>query len=104
MVRKSVVDSFGTQNPPPVSSRLITISADEQTTNTVTQLQYCVPLRGVNPNDMELYLMWSLEDGKYYFIVYWTLYTYLFFLIIVSITILVANESIPTQRDIGITF
>ena len=30
------MDSFGAQNPPPVTSRLITISADEQTSNTVT--------------------------------------------------------------------
>ena len=61
------MDSFGAQNPPSVPSRLITISA-EQGTNTVTQLKYCVPLRGINPDDIELYLIRSLEDGKYYFI------------------------------------
>ena len=50
------MDSFGAQNPPSVPSRLITIFA-EQGTNTVAQLKYCVPLRGINPDDMELYLI-----------------------------------------------
>ena len=71
------MDSFGVQNPPSVPSRLITVSA-EQGTDTVTQLKYCVPLRGVNPDDMELYLIRSLEDGKHYFIAY-TLYIYFLF-------------------------
>ena len=78
-IRKSVVDSFGAQNPPCVPSRLITISA-EQGINTVTRLKYCVPLKGINPDDMELYLIRSLGDGKYYIIVY-TLYVYLFVLL-----------------------
>ena len=96
------MDSFGVQSPPSVPSRLITISA-EKGTNTVTQLKYCVSLRGVIPNDMELFLIRSLEDGKYYFIVY-TLYVLVCCFIIVSITTLVANESIPAQIDIGIVF
>ena len=50
------MESFGAQNPPSVPSRLITIFA-EQGTNIVTQLKYCVPLRGVNADDMELCLI-----------------------------------------------
>ena len=68
-IRKSEVDKYGAENPPSVPSVLITITADSRP-NTVTQLIYCVPLKGITPDDMELYLIRSLEDSKYYFILY----------------------------------
>ena len=68
-IRKREVDKYGAENPPSVPSVLITITADSRP-NTVTQLIYCVPLKGITPDDMELYLIRSLEDSKYYFILY----------------------------------
>ena len=61
------MDKYGAENPPSVPSILITITADDRA-DTVTQLNYRVPLRGVDPDDMELYLIRSLGDGSYYFI------------------------------------
>ena len=94
------MDKYGAENPPSVPSVLITITADSRP-NTVTQLIYCVPLKGITPDDMELYLIRSFEDSKYYFILN-TLYIYLFG--IVSTTTFEPNETIPAQRNIGITF
>ena len=66
-IHKSVVDKYGAENPPSVPSILITITAND-TPDPVTQLKYRVPLKGVIPDDMELYLIRSLGDGKYYLI------------------------------------
>ena len=73
------MDKYGAENPPSVPSVLITITADDGP-DTVRQLKYCVPLRGINPDDMELYLIRSLGDSKYYIIAY-TLYVYLFVIV-----------------------
>ena len=93
------MDKYGAENPPSVPSILITITADDRP-DTVTQLKYRVPLKGVIPDDMELYLIRSLGDGKYYLID--NVFTCIV-LCIVSTTILVASENISTPKDIGIT-
>ena len=66
-IHKSVVDKYVAENPPSVPSIPITITADDRP-DTVTQLKYRVPLKGVVPDDMELYLIRSLADGKYYLV------------------------------------
>ena len=66
-IRKNEVDKYGAENPNSVPSILITITADDRP-DTVTQLKYRVPLKGVIPDDMELYLIRSLGDGKYHLI------------------------------------
>ena len=76
-IRKSEVDKYGAENPPSVPSVLITITADDKS-DTVRQLKYCVPLRGINPDDMELYLIRSLGDGKYYFLHSVYIYIYMY--------------------------
>ena len=61
------MDKYGVENPPSIPSILITIAADDRP-DTDTQLKYRVPLRGVEPDNMELYLIKSPGDGRYYFI------------------------------------
>ena len=54
---------FGVQTPASVPFILITVSADDGP-NTVTRLNYRVPLRGVKP-DQEIYIIRSIgNDGN----------------------------------------
>ena len=54
---------FGVQTPASVPFILITVSADDGP-NTVTRLNYCVPLRGIKP-DQEIFIIRSIgNDGN----------------------------------------
>lgn len=58
---------FGAQIPACVPSILITVSADDRD-DTVTRLNYCIPLRGIIPEDRKIYIIRSLDssrNGKY---------------------------------------
>ena len=63
---------FGVQTPACVPSILITVSADDRD-DTVTILYYCIPLRGIKPDNRKLYIVRSLDsrrNGKYSILLY----------------------------------
>ena len=54
---------FGVQIPACVPSILITVSVDGGP-NTVTRLNYCVPLRGIKPDNRKIYIVRSLRNDR----------------------------------------
>ena len=64
-IYKRDVDKFGSEDPPSCSSILITVSA-EQGSDTVTRIKYCVPLKGIKPDNRKIFIVRSLSsnDGE----------------------------------------
>ena len=58
---KSDVDVFA--DPPSYPSILITVSA-EHGPDTMAEINYSVPLRGINPINKKIYIIRSLRHGK----------------------------------------
>ena len=56
---------FGSEDPPSYGSILITVSAEHRS-DTVTRIKYCVPLRGIKPDNRKIYIVRSLNsnDGE----------------------------------------
>ena len=54
---------FGSQNPPSCPSILITVSA-RHGPDTVDEINYSVPLRGIKPNNMKIYIVRSLGNSR----------------------------------------
>ena len=50
---KNAVDMFGFENPPSCPSILITVSA-RHGPNTVTEIKYGIPIRGMKPNNRKV--------------------------------------------------
>ena len=60
---KSDVDVFASVDPPSYPSLMITVSA-EHGPDTVTEINYSIPLKGINPNNKKIYIIPSLRHGK----------------------------------------
>ena len=54
---------FGVQIPARVPDILITVSVDVGP-DTVTRLNYCVPLRGIKPDNRKIYIVRSLDERR----------------------------------------
>ena len=54
---------FGSEDPPSCASILITVSA-RHGTDTVTEIKYGIPLRGIKPNNMKIYIIRSLDNSR----------------------------------------
>ena len=56
---------LGSEDPPSYGSILITVSAEHRS-DTVTRIKYCVPLRGIKPDNRKIYIVRSLNsnDGE----------------------------------------
>ena len=60
---KSDIDMFGSQNPPSCPSILISVSA-RHGPNTMDEINYSVPLRGIKSDNMKIYIIRSVRHGK----------------------------------------
>ena len=57
------MDVFASVDPPSYPSILITVSA-EHGPDTMAEINYSVPLRGINPIDKKICIIRSLRHGK----------------------------------------
>ena len=54
---------FASVDPPSYPSLMITVSAEDGP-DTVTEINYSMPLKGINPNNKKIYIIRSLRHGK----------------------------------------
>ena len=54
---------FGSEDPPSCPSILITVSAKHET-NTVTEIKYGIPLRGIKPDKTKINIIRSLSNSR----------------------------------------
>ena len=54
---------FGSQNPPSCPSILITVSA-KHGPDTVDEIKYRIPLRGIKPDNMKINIIRSLDNSR----------------------------------------
>lgn len=62
-IYQSDVDTFGACVPPSFPSILITISV-EHSPHTVKKLDHGIPLKGIEPSNMMIYIVRSLSSGS----------------------------------------
>ena len=60
---KNDVDMFGFENPPSCPSILITVSA-RHGPDTVAEIKYGIPLRGIKPNNRKINIIRSLGNTR----------------------------------------